>query len=286
MLVIGAGYNRRLFLLLGRFVIPFEQPYHKRYSLLLQLVKVCDIYGQALVYPEQIIRAYAVNLRELYYISERGGVRTRFPCVYRAFRYAKPLRKLRFAKSDKKRTIMIGIAVTAAAAALMYYGCAFRNTARWKGNSIHVFSDGASISCEAAGDIVVPQEIDGVPVTRISLSGNAITSVSLPDSVTSLNVHCSSLTEIKIPDSVRVIDDFAFSGCKSLSSVELPENLTDLGCNTFEDCTSLKSIYIPKVFYIGDGAFSGCSSLTDIYIPMAWTTLPTALSRTARRCKQ
>ena len=181
---------------------------------------------------------------------------------------------------------MIGIAVTAAAAALMYYGCAFRNTARWKGNSIYVFSDSASISCKAAGDIVVPREIDGVPVTRVSLSGNAITSVSLPDSVNSLNVHCSSLTEIKIPDSVRVIDDFAFSGCKSLSSVEFPENLFEIGRGAFEDCTSLKSIYIPKVFYIGDGAFSGCSSLTDIYIPMAWTTLPTALSRTARRCKQ
>ena len=182
---------------------------------------------------------------------------------------------------------MIGIAAIAATAALMYYGCAFRNTARWKGNSIHVFSDGASISCEAAGDVVVPQDIDGVPVTRVSLSGNTITSVSLPDSVTHINFGgCTSITEIKIPDSVRVIDDFAFSGCKSLSSVELPENLTDLGCNTFEDCTSLKSIYIPKVFYIGDGAFSGCSSLTDIYIPMAWTTLPTALSRTARRCKQ
>lgn len=148
------------------------------------------------------------------------------------------------AKSGKKRTIMIGIAAIAATAALVYYGCAFRDTARWKGNSIHVFSDGASIKCETAGDIVVPREIDGVPVTRVSLSGNAITSVSLPDSVTSLNVHC-----------------------KSLCSVEFPENLFEIGRGAFADCTSLKSIYIPNVFYIGDGAFSGCSSLTDIYIP-------------------
>lgn len=132
----------------------------------------------------------------------------------------------------------------------MYYGCTFRNTARWKGNSIHVFSDGASISCEAAGDIVVPREIDGVPVTRISLSGNAITSVSLPDSVTSLNVHCSSLTEIKIPDSVREIGDNAFSGCKSLQSVEFPENLFEIGGWAFEDCTSLKKhIYSQSILY-------------------------------------
>ena len=171
------------------------------------------------------------------------------------------------AKSDKKSTIMIGIAVTAATVALMYYGCAFRDTARWKGNPIGISQYGVEFNCKTAGDIVVPREIDGVPVTSVRLSGNAITSVSLPDSVTSLNVHCSSLTEIKIPDSVREIDDFAFSGCSSLQSVEFPENLFSIGWRAFEDCTSLKSIYIPKVFYIGDGAFKGCESLTDIYIP-------------------
>lgn len=107
------------------------------------------------------------------------------------------------AKSGKKRTIMIGIAVTAAA--LVYCGCAFRDTARWKGNSISVSSDSASISCEAAGDIVVPREIDGVPVTRVSLSGNAITSVSLPDSVTELNFQdCPSLQTISVPSTTQI----------------------------------------------------------------------------------
>lgn len=182
------------------------------------------------------------------------------------------------AKSDKKRTIMIGIAVTVATVALILGVRALRyvnggnsyvvgRLGRWKGNLIGMSSYGVYLHCSTPGDVVVPQKIDGVPVTRVSLSGNAITSVSLPDSVTSLNVHCSSLTEIKIPDSVREIGDNAFSGCKSLSSVEFPENLFSIGRYAFEDCTSLKSIYIPKVFYIGDGAFSGCSSLTDIYIP-------------------
>lgn len=174
------------------------------------------------------------------------------------------------AKSDKKRTIMIGIAVTVATVALIL-GVRDRryvnSKARWKGNLIDMDSYGVSLSYRTAGDVVVPQEIDGVPVKYVSLSGNAITSVSLPDSVTFLRVRCSSLTEIKIPNSVREIGYGAFSGCSSLQSIEFPENLFKIGGWAFEDCTSLQSIYIPKVFYIDDGAFSGCSSLTDIYIP-------------------
>lgn len=109
------------------------------------------------------------------------------------------------AKSGKKRTIMIGIAVTAATVALMYYGCAFRDTARWKGNPIGISQYGVDFNCKTAGDVVVPREIDGVPVTCVSLSGNTITSVSLPDSVTELNFQdCPSLQTISVPGSIQI----------------------------------------------------------------------------------
>ncbi len=69
-------------------------------------------------------------------------------------------------------------------------------------------------------DVVIPAEIDGLPVTSIGTFAfwwcPSLTSVIIPDSVTNIGEDafgsCSSLTSITIPESVKSIGNDAFSG--------------------------------------------------------------------------
>ena len=99
---------------------------------------------------------------------------------------------------------------------------------------------------------------------------SSLTSITIPDSVTSIGSSafrgCSSLTSITIPDSVTSIGSSAFRGCSSLTSIAIGNNVTSIGYSAFSNCSSLTSITIPdSVTSIGDSAFSGCSSLTSVF---------------------
>ena len=101
-------------------------------------------------------------------------------------------------------------------------------------------------------EVVIPSEIEGVPVTSI---GNYAFN------------GCSSLTSIIIPDSVTSIGDSAFYRCSGLTSITIPDGVTSIGNKAFERCSGLTSIIIPDgVISIGDCTFLGCSCLTSITI--------------------
>ena len=125
-------------------------------------------------------------------------------------------------------------------------------------------------------EVVIPAEIDGLPVTSIGYSAfsfcTSLTSITIPDSVTSIGHSafnsCESLNSISIPDSVTSIGIAAFQYCSSLTSITIPVGVTSIEDNTFYECSSLSSILIPdSVTNIGHNAFSGCASLTSVTIP-------------------
>ena len=99
------------------------------------------------------------------------------------------------------------------------------------------------IDCDRAakGNLVIPDTIEGKPVT--SIRGDTFAD--------------SGLASITIPDSVTTIRGSAFRRC-GLESIEIGNGVTSIGSYTFLDSHRLTSITIPdSVEIIGDGALCG-----------------------------
>ena len=78
-----------------------------------------------------------------------------------------------------------------------------------------------------------------------------------------LSLNGENVTNLVIPEGVTSINHYAFSGC-SIKSVELPKSLTDIGIQAFDD-TPLKQITIPSgVTHIGRTAFGNCQDLLTV----------------------
>lgn len=86
----------------------------------------------------------------------------------------------------------------------------------------------------AKGELVIPEQIQGLPVT------------SIRDSAFST---CRRLTSITIPGSVTSIGDLAFSNCIGLSSITIPDSVTSIGDTAFLGCDGLTLISIPQAFH-------------------------------------
>ncbi len=131
---------------------------------------------------------------------------------------------------------------------------------------------GSIIGCktDATGELVIPEEIDGVKVTEIGYNAfngcKGLTSITIPEGVTNIGdrafYNCGGLASVKIPDGVAGIGSRAFYGCSSLESISTPNSVTIIEDNAFTGCSNLTSVNISDgVTSIGVGAFEGCGSL-------------------------
>lgn len=133
----------------------------------------------------------------------------------------------------------------------------------------------------AAADVTIPSRYQGKPVTMIdhaAFFNSAVTSVTIPDSVTSIDDNafgfCSQLTNISIPNSVTSIGFSAFAHCTSLKSITLPSSLNSISEALFSGCSQLTTIQIPdSVISIQDYAFYNCGNLETIRIPVSVTSI-------------
>ena len=132
-----------------------------------------------------------------------------------------------------------------------------------------------------AAVVTIPSRYKSKPVTTIghaAFFNSAVTSVTIPDSVTSIDdnafAYCSSLTNISIPNSVTAIGSFAFEGCTKLESITLPSSLLTISEFLFYDCSQLTTIHIPdSVSSIRTYAFYNCGKLETIRIPVSVTSI-------------
>ena len=77
---------------------------------------------------------------------------------------------------------------------------------------------------EVQGSLIVPREIEGLPVTTIKVSAFG---------------NCRQLEGIQLPDSITTIEDNAFGNCNKLLHATIPANATTLGTTIFSGCSSL-----------------------------------------------
>jgi hypothetical protein len=147
----------------------------------------------------------------------------------------------------------------------------------------------------AGGNIVIPDSINGMPVTSVGDGTfghfDGVTGVTIPDSVINIVADafalCSSLTNaiigtnvasiegdafyfsglesIIIPGSVTNIGPFAFDLCTNLSNLTIANGVTSIGYSAFDRCSKLTSLTIPgSVNFLGNYAFVNCTGLTNI----------------------
>ena len=133
-------------------------------------------------------------------------------------------------------------------------------------------------------EIVIPAEINGLPVTRIEGMGYllneylisfkekppVITSVVIPDTVTYIGAFmyfCKGVTNITLPKSLKYIDVEAFQG-SGLTAVVFPDGVTHIADGAFAGCRNLASVKLPSnLEIIGHRVFGSCPVDADIKIP-------------------
>ena len=108
------------------------------------------------------------------------------------------------------------------------------------------------------------------PMIASSFTTTNITSVSIPDSVTSIGFRAftgNGLTSINIPSSVKYVGDYAFSFTKIKNAI-LPYTVEDWGDGCFNSCEELLTVTITDgIDVLTEGMFGGCKSLTSVLIP-------------------
>ena len=129
-------------------------------------------------------------------------------------------------------------------------------------------------------ELVIPDQIDGLPVVEISASAfkNApnLKKITLPKKLVSCKnafADCKKLETVVIPEGIFKLDDAAFKNCPKLKTIKLPSTIEYIGYSAFEGCTSLASVYIPsKVICINSDTFAR-SGLKSISLPSSVKTI-------------
>lgn len=156
------------------------------------------------------------------------------------------------------------------------------------GIKYHIENGEATIAVQdenLSGDIVIPESIsyDGNNYTVVRATNGAfqntdITSIILPNSITSLGnncfQNCIKLTSVKLPDNITSLGDYTFSICSKLSSIKLPDSLTSLGKFCFALCNITKLTLPNSITNLGNNCFYSCKNLETITLPQNITNLP------------
>ena len=168
---------------------------------------------------------------------------------------------------------------------------------------------------ESLTSLAIPDEIDGVAVTKIGNSAfsgctklaelnlgtgittigsqafmncSSLTSVTFPASLTSLANRsnswynygvfygCSKLETVIFNNSAATIGEYTFYGCSAIKSVSFGNAIKSIGRYAFYGCNGLTTVSIPaSTTGIGEHAFQSCSNLENVYVGSGATSIGT-----------
>ena len=105
-----------------------------------------------------------------------------------------------------------------------------------------------------AGEVTIPSEYEGQPVTGIGAGAFD---------------RCAFLTGVIIPEGVVSIGDSAFRDCIGLERITLPSTVSGLGSGVFSGCVSLESadLSASRITRLPGGTFLWCVSLMEMKLP-------------------
>ena len=136
-----------------------------------------------------------------------------------------------------------------------------------------------------ASTLVLPKEIEGLPVTKIAekaFSEEFVSSSQQPDEAFYTQqeyewIHwqenmivekTNRLQKIVLPDTIEKIEKAAFYSCTALTQIDLPKHITIIPEECFAHCISLKEINLPDtITKIEPYAFHCCNKLEHILFP-------------------
>ena len=104
-----------------------------------------------------------------------------------------------------------------------------------------------------------------------AFSATQLKEIDIPASVQSAQwsfANCGSLTNIHFAEGTTQVGERMFSGNFYLETVEFPDTIEKIDTGAFSECENLKNIKWPaNLREIGDDAFSGCTALTEVKLP-------------------
>lgn len=116
----------------------------------------------------------------------------------------------------------------------VYYAYTIPNTDATDNSAFTYVNHGDSIEItgfnNSVSDVVIPSEIEGLPVTAISTGA----------------FYLSAITSIEIPNTVTSIGEMAFLGCTSLKTVKLSTGVAKIEKNAFGSCSALREVQVAK----------------------------------------
>jgi hypothetical protein len=133
-----------------------------------------------------------------------------------------------------------------------------------------------------AKNVVIPDTINGLPVTGIGLVAFAgstpITNIVIPGSVVNYDDHifhsAANLVSVVISNGPTSLGNDMFYDCQNLVSVWIGDSVTNIGSETFYDCPALSDLKLPSSLKrLQAFTFLHCFSLTNLDIPTNVTTI-------------
>ena len=139
------------------------------------------------------------------------------------------------------------------------------------------YTDSEFLLSKCVTSVNIPESVTSLGNSCFSHCSN-LAYVTIPNTVTSLGTscfsNCSNLTYVNIPDGVRKLDSYCFFYCSSLAEVTIPNAVASFGSSCFEGCASLSAVTIPNaVTSLGIQCFRSCKSLSSVTIPYAVTSI-------------
>jgi len=140
------------------------------------------------------------------------------------------------------------------------------------------------------GSVVVPNSIDGLPVTGIgdwAFYATGVTDVLISDNVTSIGdgafFDCEALTSVTIGSSATSIGDWAFGFCPGLTAVRCRGDAPSLGGDQVFYGNSATIYYLPGTTGWGPVFDGHLTVLWDPVVPYNYTTNSDGISLTTSR---